>query len=45
MDSGDSSKVENTRSWALSFYLQISYLFDNAATVFFAVFVSFWGKV
>ena len=24
--------------------LQISYLFDNAATVFFAVFVSFWGK-
>ena len=38
-------KFENTRSWGLSFSLQISYLFDNAATVFFAVFVSFWGKV
>ena len=25
--------------------LQVSYLFDNAATVFFAVFVSFWGKL
>ena len=22
----------------------MSYLFDNAATVYFAVFVSFWGK-
>lgn len=37
-------KFENTVSWGLSFSLQISYLFDNAATVFFAVFVSFWGK-
>ena len=26
------------------FIWQIAYLFDNAATVLYAVFVSFWGK-
>lgn len=25
-------------------FAQITYLFDNPATVFFAIFMSFWGK-
>jgi len=25
-------------------FAQMTYLFDNPATVFFAIFMSFWGK-
>jgi anoctamin-4 len=27
------------------FFAKVTYLFDNPATVFFAIFMSFWGKI
>ena len=38
---------EKCTTWKLGktcSYTKVSYMFDNPGTVFFAVFMSFWGK-
>ena len=40
-------QCEKCTTWTLHnicAYTRISYLFDNPGTVFYAVFMSFWGK-